>query len=1003
MVRSATGALCLISLLAGPAAAQTYELVHRFRSAGASEGRLFHASDGFFYGTTRLGGTSGVGTIFKMDQSGTFTTLHSFGFADGSFPDAGLLQATDGNLYGVSAQGGASNLGVVFRLDANGVLTVLHHFDGTDGADPEDSLIQTEDGTFYGTTCAGGAAGKGTIFKMDSAGNLTVLHTFTGGDGSCPFASLLAYGTYIYGTTRDGGSNDTGTIFRIGSSGALTTVHSFGGAEGRFPLAPLVHATDGFFYGTTRFGAANENGTIFRMSSSGVVSLVHVFSVDEGERSSGGVIQASDGYLYGTLELDKWNGWAWTGNGAIFRVDLSGTFELVHSFVGTDGRDPYPGLIEVNGELYGLTTGGGASQVGTVFKADFSGPVTSLHSFEYEDGVNPIAGLIQGPDAAFYGTCWKGGTHNLGTVFEIDTTAAATTIHDFAIDESAHPSAPLVLASDGYLYGTTEGGPAGENPFGTAFRLDPSGADFSTVHVFIGGNNIFPKALIQGTDGNLYGATMGDAHNPGGTVFLMDLSGDLTPLHIFDGLDGNNPSALFEASDGNFYGTTFGDTVFRVDAQGEFDTVHTFNGNDGYGPDAGVIQANDGRFYGTTTAGGTGTCANGCGTVFRMDSSGSVAILHNFSGPDGAYPDAPLIQAADGLIYGTTYSGGDANLGTVFQMDLSGDVVTLHSFNGTDGSHPQSALAQASDGSFLGTTVSGGLEAIGGGYLRASPPLDGSSGVVFRVILGPGSLDVASVAPSSGSASGGGSLDLLGAGFLGGATLTVGGATASWALVVDPTFLYGAAPPLPPGSLNDVTVTNADSTSATLPGAYFADFVDVPQADIFHAYVEAIFRAGVTAGCGGGNYCRDAAALRKQMAVFVLKAKEGSSYTPPPAVGIFTDVPASDPFAPWIEELYNRGVVAGCGPGPTYCPDNPVLRQQMAVFLLKTLLGSAYVPPACVGIFADVPCSNPFAPWIEDLYDRQITGGCGNGNYCPANSATRGQMAVFLVKTFGLQ
>jgi hypothetical protein len=138
------------------------------------------------------------------------------------------------------------------------------------------------------------------------------------------------------------------------------------------------------------------------------------------------------------------------------------------------------------------------------------------------------------------------------------------------------------------------------------------------------------------------------------------------------------------------------------------------------------------------------------------------------------------------------------------------------------------------------------------------------------------------------------------------------------------------------------------------------------------------------------------------MAVFVLKAKEGSAYTPPAAVGIFTDVPASDPFAPWIEELFHRGVVGGCGPGPTYCPNNPVLRQQMAVFLLKTAFGSGYAPPPAVGLFGDVPISSPFAPFIEDLFNRGIAAGCGGGNFCPTNATTRGQMAPFLVKTFGL-
>jgi hypothetical protein len=177
-------------------------------------------------------------------------------------------------------------------------------------------------------------------------------------------------------------------------------------------------------------------------------------------------------------------------------------------------------------------------------------------------------------------------------------------------------------------------------------------------------------------------------------------------------------------------------------------------------------------------------------------------------------------------------------------------------------------------------------------------------------------------------------------------------------------------------------------------------FADVPTSNLFYAFVENVFHNGVTGGCGGTSYCPTAATLRKQMAVFVLKAKEGAGYVPPPATGIFTDVPAADPFAPWIEELSRRGVVAGCGAGPTYCPNNPVLRQQMAVFLLKTLLGASYTPPACAGVFDDVPCSNPFAPWIEDLFGRSIAAGCGGNNFCPGTATTRGQMAPFLVKTF---
>ncbi len=181
-------------------------------------------------------------------------------------------------------------------------------------------------------------------------------------------------------------------------------------------------------------------------------------------------------------------------------------------------------------------------------------------------------------------------------------------------------------------------------------------------------------------------------------------------------------------------------------------------------------------------------------------------------------------------------------------------------------------------------------------------------------------------------------------------------------------------------------------------------FGDVPSTNIFYAFIENLFHNGVTGGCATG-YCPGDNVTRAQMAVFLLKARYGSGFLPPPATGtVFPDVPASNPFARWIEELSRQGVTGGCGSG-LYCPGNPVTRQQMAVFLLKMLEGSTYVPPACAGDFDDVPCPSQFADWIEDLNGRSITGGCQASPplYCPTNSVLRQQMAVFLVKTFGLQ
>jgi hypothetical protein len=246
---------------------------------------------------------------------------------------------------------------------------------------------------------------------------------------------------------------------------------------------------------------------------------------------------------------------------------------------------------------------------------------------------------------------------------------------------------------------------------------------------------------------------------------------------------------------------------------------------------------------------------------------------------------------------------------------------------------------------------------------------------------------------------------ITGSGFQAGASVTIGGAAATGVTVVNSHEITANTPVLTPGSLNDVVVVNPDASTYSRVNGFAADFSDVPQSDPFHDFVEKVLRNGITAGCGGGNYCRNNPVTRAQMAVFLLKAEHGAAYDPPDCTGIFPDVPCTPGvgFPDWIEQLAAEGITGGCG-GGNYCPGNPVTRQQMAVFLLKTEHTSAYVPPACAGIFDDVACPSTFADWIEQLYAEQVTGGCQTNPplYCPTNSVTRGQMAVFLVKTFDL-
>jgi hypothetical protein len=181
------------------------------------------------------------------------------------------------------------------------------------------------------------------------------------------------------------------------------------------------------------------------------------------------------------------------------------------------------------------------------------------------------------------------------------------------------------------------------------------------------------------------------------------------------------------------------------------------------------------------------------------------------------------------------------------------------------------------------------------------------------------------------------------------------------------------------------------------------DFNDVPVGYPVHDDVVVLAGNGVTGGCGGGNYCPGNSTLRNEITVLLLRAKEGSSYFPPPATGLFPDLPATDPYAAWIEELARRGVVTDCG-GGNYCPTGTITRRATAIWLLRTLHGGSYVPPPWTGLFADVPVDHPFATFIEEAYRRGLFLACGDSplRFCPDNGITRARLATALVRNFGL-
>jgi uncharacterized repeat protein (TIGR03803 family) len=355
------------------------------------------------------------------------------------------------------------------------------------------------------------------------------------------------------------------------------------------------------------------------------------------------------------------------------------------SFNGNDGADPhYVNLVQgADGALYGTTyvsTGTG----GTVFKITTGGKLTTLHTFCSEgspclDGAEPNAGLLLNENGDFYGTTINGGANNDGTVFEISPLGTLSTLHSFDMTDGAEPEVALIQARNAILYGTTSGGRTGQA--GTIFQIDTAGV-FTSLHSFDGTDGDYPKSrLVQGTSGNFYGTTY-EGGGGSGTVYEITPAGKLTTLHIFDAAEADgNTGGLIQASNGNFYGTAFGGgigggTVFEMTTAGKLTVLYNFcskaNCTDGETPYAGLIEATDGNLYGTTFSGG----ANGSGTVFEITTAGKLTTLYSFCSQancaDGSSPQGGLVQDSNGTFYGTTYHGGADSIGTIFSLSVVG-------------------------------------------------------------------------------------------------------------------------------------------------------------------------------------------------------------------------------------------------------------------------------------------------------------------------------------------
>jgi uncharacterized repeat protein (TIGR03803 family) len=364
---------------------------------GTSIAGLVQDAAGNLFGTTTGGGIQNDGVVYKLDLTGNETVLHAFSGLDGWNPDGGVILDTAGNLYGTTVRGGTpgcsfnQGCGIVYKLDPGGNETVLHNFNGTDGYEPTARLIRDAAGNLYGTTIGGGAScGCGVVFKLDQSGNETVLHMFNGLDGAGPWAGLVRdvagnlYGTTVSGGgTKCDGNEGCGVVFKVDPSGNFTVVHRLrGSATGKTPYGGLVTDAAGNVYGTTSNGGSslprcrataggNGCGVIFKLNPQGKYAILHTFILSDGANPYGDLTRDGAGNLYGTtLNGGSLDCYQHIGCGVVFKLAPNGKETVLHAFSGADGEYPWAGLLrDAAGNLYGTTnTGGSPFGFGGVFE-----------------------------------------------------------------------------------------------------------------------------------------------------------------------------------------------------------------------------------------------------------------------------------------------------------------------------------------------------------------------------------------------------------------------------------------------------------------------------------------------------------------------------------------------------------------------------------------------------------------------------------------------------------
>jgi uncharacterized repeat protein (TIGR03803 family) len=421
--------------------------------------------------------------------------------------------------------------------------------------------------------------------------------------------------------------------------------------------------------------------------------------------------------------------------------------------------------------------------------------------------------FTQAQDGILYVTANEGGSVNASCLFGCGQILAmtpggiVTQIHAFDyVAEGAFPRGGLTLGTDGRLYGVLSA--SGNGTFGSVFKITTAGA-LTILHSFSdtgdGSTPSFPP--IQATDGNFYGTVGSSGSSGNGVLYKLTPGGKFTVLHTFNrNVDGDGGQALVQGTDGKLYtvaaeGSGCWGTVLQFTTTGTMKVLHNFacDQSEGISPISPLVQAADGSLYGACNQGGT----QSSGTIWKISPGGSFKLIYSVNGTtDGQYPGNALSFGTDGKLYGSTeyqgVNGGAGTGGTIFQITTAGVYTVLYSFTGGNapsGSFPNTILSQGTGGVFYGITAYGGGADSDGTFYDLNNSL----------------APFVSLQTASGKE--GAQIGILGQGFSNSSVVKFGGTTAAPIVATGTTFI---AATVPAGALTGtVTVTTGSTTLAS--------------------------------------------------------------------------------------------------------------------------------------------------------------------------------------------